>query len=135
MADIATIVVPDAAGTPVNHTFYKLKTDGDTAYFQEQSNANALGYWNLSLTHRGPLPGQTEKVYRDKVALAIPTVATETLNGIGRPFLLYTQRFNGEFINPAETTLQNRKDLRKVSVGILNDAAVVGMTETLQNVT
>lgn len=135
MPNIDTIVVPDAAGTPVNHTFTKLKTEGDTAFFAEQSNANALGYWSLALTHRGPLAGQAEKVFRDKIQLAIPTVATETINGIGRPSLLYTQRFSAETINPADTTLQNRKDLRKVAVGIMNDASFVAMSETLQNIT
>lgn len=135
MPDISTIVVPDAAATPVNHTFNKVKVVGDSAYFVEQSAASALGYWTLVLNHRAPLPGQIEKLYRSKMNLAIPVVVTETINGIGRPTLEYIMRSNHEFVVPAEATLQNRKDLRKVASGIINDASVIGMVETQLNVT
>lgn len=135
MPTISTIVVPDAAGTPVNHTFNKMKTNGDTAYFLEQSNASALGYWPLTLTQRSPLPGQTDKVFRSKMSFAMPVVSAEVINGITRPKLEYTCRFNAEGIMPAEATLQNRKDCRKIAVGILNDASFVGMVESQQNIT
>jgi hypothetical protein len=133
--DISTIVVPDAATTPVNHTFTKVKVVGDTAYFVESSNASALGYWPLTLTQRAPLAGQTEKLYRSKLSFAMPVVVTETINGIGRPILEYTLRSNVEQINPAEAVLQNRKDVRKLTVGIMNDASWVAMSESLLNVT
>lgn len=135
MPNISTIVVPDAAGTPVNHTFTKLKTNGDTAYFVEQSGATALSYWPLSLTQRSPLSGQTEKVFRSKLSLAIPVVTSETINGVSRPRLEYTLRSNVEHVVPAEATLQNRKDLRKITTGIMADASWVGMVETQQNIT
>lgn len=135
MPDISTIVVPDAATTPVNHTFNKLKVNGDAALFLEQSNASSLGYWPLAISLRAPVAGQVQKMHRATVELSIPVVTTETVNGVGRPKLEYTMRFKGEFAIPAEATLQNRKDLRKISVGILNDAAVVGIVESLLNVT
>lgn len=135
MPDISTIVVPDAAATPVNHTFTLQKVNGDTAYFLEQSSASALGYWPLTLTNRSPLAGQLEKLYRSKLAFAMPVVVTETINGIGRPRLEYTLRYNVEAVVPAEAVLQNRKDLRKLAVGIQNDAAWIAMVETQQNVT
>lgn len=135
MPDISTIVVPDAAATPVNHTFTKVKVDGDSAYFVEQSAASALGYWTLVLTQRAPLAGQIEKVYRSKASLAMPVTVIETINGIGRPSLEYTLRSNTECVVPAAAVLQNRKDLRKVTVGILNDPAFVAMVETQLNVT
>ncbi len=134
MPTISTIVVPDAAATPVNHTFTKMKTNGDTAYFLEQSSGSALGYWPLTLTQRSPLVGQTEKLYRSKLSLAIPVTSAEVINGVTRPRLEYTLRTNVEHIVPAEATLQNRKDLRKIVVGIMNDAAWIGMVETQQNV-
>lgn len=135
MPTISTIVVPDAAATPVNHTFTKMKTNGDTAYFLEQSNASALGYYPLTMTQRSPLSGQTDKVYRSKFSLATPVVSAEVINGITRPKLEYTLRANVECIVPAEATLQNRKDLRKLVSGIINDASYVGMVETQQNIT
>lgn len=135
MPQISTIVVPDAAATPVNHTFNKMKTSGDTAYFLEQSNASALGYWPLTFTQRGPLAGQSDKVYRSKMSFAMPVVSAEVINGITRPKLEYTLRSNVEFVIPAEATLQNRKDVRKLVVGLINDASMIGMVETQQNIT
>jgi len=133
VTNITTIVVPDAAAIPVNHTFSPVKVAGDTAYFAERSNASSLGYWNLALTQRAPLAGQTEKVYRSKISFAKPVVYSETINGITRPSLGYTLRTNIEFIVPAEATLQDRKDQRKLTVGILNDASFIAMVETQDN--
>ena len=135
MPDISTIVVPDAAATPVNHTFNKVKVTGDTAYFVEQSNASALGYWTLQMTQRAPLAGQTEKVFRTSAKMSIPVVTSETINGIARPRLEYTMRSSVEHIAPIEATLQNRKDQRKLFVGIQNDTSFVSMAESQLNVT
>lgn len=131
--NLTTIVVPDAAATPVNHTFSPVKVDGDTAVLMEKSNTSSLGYWTLSLTERAPLAGQTEKVYRTKLSLAMPIVYSETINGVTRPTLGYTLRANVEFISPADAVLQNRKDIRKIIVGILNDASFVDMIESQNN--
>ncbi len=133
MGSITTIVVPDAAATPVNHTFNPVRVNGDSAVMLEKSNASSLGYWPLTLTQRSPVAGSTEKTYRTKISLAIPVVYTETINGVGRPSLGYTLRANVEFVIPADATLQNRKDLRKVIVGILNDASTVSMVEAQEN--
>jgi hypothetical protein len=77
--------------------------------------------------------GQTEKTYRTKISLAIPVVYTEVINGVNRPSLGYTLRANLEFVVPADATLQNRKDLRKIAVGILNDASIISMVESQEN--
>lgn len=131
--EVTTIVVPDAAATPVNHTFSPTKVVGDTAFLLEKSASNSTGYWSLGLTQRAPLQGQSDKVYRTKVSLAIPVMFDEIINGVTRAVLGYTMRANAEFIVPANATLQNRKDLRKLFVGILNDAAVIDMAEQQNN--
>jgi len=133
VGSITTIVVPDAAATPVNHTFAPVKINGDSAVMLEKSSSNSLGYWPLTLAQRAPVAGQLEKVYRTKIALAIPVVYNETINGIVRPSLGYTLRANVEFVCPADATLQNRKDLRKLLVGILNDAQIISMVEAQEN--
>lgn len=135
MSDISTIVVPDAAATPVNHTFTKVKIAGDTAYFVEQSSTSALGYWTLLLTQRAPLAGQIEKVFRSTAKMSVPVVTLETINGIDRPRLEYTMRSSVEHVVPIEATLQNRKDQRKLFVGIQNDTSFVSMVESQLNVT
>jgi hypothetical protein len=133
VGSITTIVVPDAATTPVNHTFSPVKVNGDSAVMLEKSATASLGYWPLTLQQRSPVAGQTEKVYRTKINLAIPVVYTEVINGVNRPSLGYTMRANIEFVIPADATLQNRKDLRKIAVGILNDASTVSMVEAQEN--
>lgn len=133
MGTLTTIVVPDAAATPVNHTFSPVKVDGDTAVLMEKSNTSSLGFWTLSMTQRAPLAGQSEKVYRTKASLVMPIVYNETINGVTKPTLGYTVRANVEFIIPADAVLQNRKDIRKLFVGILNDASFIDMVENQNN--
>jgi len=133
VANITTIVVPDAAATPVNHTFKPVKINGDSAIFLEQSSVNSIGYWPMTLQQRSPVVGQTEKLYRTKLSLATPVVYNETINGVTRPTLGYTPRVNVEFVIPADAVLQNRKDLRKLLVGILNDASFIAMVENQEN--
>lgn len=134
MGQITTIVVPDAAATPVNHTFTPVKVDGESASWLEKSATVASGFWNLIQTLRAPLAGQVDKLYRHTTKLSIPIQTNETINGVTRVVTLYTLRANVEFVIPADATLQNRKDLRKLTVGILNDATMVDQVENLNNV-
>lgn len=133
MGNITTIVVADAATTPVNHTYTPVKIDGDTGYFLDTSASNSLGYRTLSVTQRAPLAGQTEKVYRSKISHSMPVTYDETINGVARPVLAYTLRFNGEFVIPAAATSQNRKDIRKTVYGMLNDTLVKACVEDQVN--
>lgn len=133
MTAISVITLPDAAATPVNHDFNPTKVEGDTATYLEQSATSSVGYWPLSMTHRAPLPGQVDKLFRDTVKLAIPLVVTETINGVSRPTVLGTMRANLEFVIPDSATLQNRKDLRKLAVGALNSAAFISNMENQLN--
>lgn len=133
MASISTISVNDAAATPVAHVFNPSKIDGNSAYYLEQSGASALEAWPMVMTHTPPLAGQTGRIYRDTVKLAIPIVVTETINGVSSPKVIGTMRFTGEFVIPEVATLQNRKDLRKLSVGLLDSAAFKSNVEDLLN--
>jgi hypothetical protein len=133
VAAITTIVVPDAAATPVNHTFNPVRIDGDTATWLEKSSGSATGFWPLVTVLRAPLAGQTEKLYRFTLKLAIPVTTVETINGVARTALLYTLRANVDMTLPADATLQNRKDLRKILTGILADSSIVDQVENLNN--
>jgi hypothetical protein len=133
VAAFTTIVVPDAAATPVNHTFSPVRVDGDTATWLEKSSGSATGFWPLVCTLRAPLAGQTEKLYRYTQKLSIPVTAIETINGVAKTTLLYTLRATVEITMPADATLQNRKDARKLLVGTLNDPSVIDMVENLNN--
>lgn len=142
MPAASNIVLADAQATPVNHTFIPLGKDAKGVYwYEDQSQSNALGYWKLSIDVKKPLPGApgvksgSDRVSRVKVSLHEP--ALETLgtadNGLTPPpTIAYITRSSTEFILPERNTLQNRKDIRKMSSNVLNDAQIIACVETLQ---
>lgn len=72
MATATSIVLADAQATPVNHTFTPVGLDGNkTFWFVDQSQANAIGYWKVSVEITQPAnaqPGESsqKRVYRDR---------------------------------------------------------------------
>lgn len=143
MSAVANIVLNDAQGAPVAHTFIPLGPDSKGAWWwEDQSPANAIGYNRISIQlTRSALASQgissRERVNRVKIGLHIPVL--ETLgtadNGITPPpTVAYIPRMNIEVIMNERASLQNRKDLRKYGQFLLADAQVVAMIELLQNV-
>ena len=131
MAQLANIVVPDAATTPVNHTFVGQKVSAGQAMYQEKSAAFPLGYWPLTSVLREPV-GSSGKVYKFTASLAIPQLKTYTdLSGNQVTVVDYVHRYNMEALLPVNGTLQNRKDARKLFVGILGDAQFTDQLENL----
>lgn len=132
MSAIANIVVPDAATTPVNHTFVPLKVEGNTARWQEKSNSQPLGWWNLSATLRPPT--EVSGPYRVIVDLAIPVTATYTsVSGAPVTVVDRTYRAKVELIESSSSTLQERKDGNKLLLGILGSAQFLSMLNDLEN--
>lgn len=131
MGAITTITAADAAATPVTHSFEPSRIDGDVAKFTEKTATHASGYWPLTVSLREPSASNGSRVYRSQVNLALPILVTETINGVSVPRVAYTMRVNVEFILPNDSTLQNRKDLRKLTVGILDHALVKDAIENL----
>lgn len=131
MSVISTITAADAAATPVNHSFVPRRVVGDLATFSEKSATHPSGYWSLGVSLRDPQSGNGSKVYRQKITFDMPVLVTETLNGVDVPKVLYTLRFTGDMILPADSTLQNRKDFRKLLVGVLDNALVKSTIEDL----
>lgn len=123
MAQITTIVVPDAAATPVNHTFSKVKSSGDSVILVMKSLVSAVSNWPLVLAMKTPLANQTEKLYRTKLTLNVPVVVSETINGVTRETSIGNCRANVEFVCSEQASLQNRKDLRKLVVGVIDSAS------------
>lgn len=134
MGAISTITVPDAAATPVNRNFEPGKIDGDIAFYHEKTASVAAGYWKLGISLRPPLPGNGSKIYKAVVKIDMPTVVSETINGVVRTSVEYTNYATMEFSMSADSTLQARKDLRKIAHGILGHAAVVDVVENLNNI-
>lgn len=135
------IVLADAQATPVNHTFIPVGLIGDVFWFEDQSQANAVGYWKISVQvtrPAAPTAGTSSKdrVFRVKIGLHEPvmeTIGNNTMSGIlPAPTVAFIPRVFLEYVLPERATLQNRKDLRKM-LGLLNSEAQI--TNVVENLT
>lgn len=142
MASAVNIVLNDAAATPVAHTFQPtFKSASGMMKFEELGSATSSvgnNYITAELTRpSSPSPGtkSSERNNRVKVTLHMPTL--ETLgtddNGIlPPPTVAYVCRATGgEYILPERSTLQERKNLRKMNYELQNNPQIIAMIEQL----
>jgi len=137
----SNIVLADALATPVNHTFVPLGPDASGVFwFEDQSQASPIGYWRISYQLKRPSVGQSgqssaSRTYRAVIGLHEPileTVSNNTVSGIApAPTVSYVPRSFAEFVMPERSSLQNRKDLRKMTYNLLNEAQLVSLVESL----
>lgn len=142
MPAVATIALSDALGTPVVHNFIPLGSDQNGVWwFEDQSNADAIGYNRISLSLRrvqNAVAGQaSDKTRNNRFTAKLWVPKTETLGtndvGVTPPATLaYQEVISIEFVMPERASLQVRKDARKYAQFLLADTQVVAMTETLQ---
>jgi hypothetical protein len=135
------IVLADAQGTPVNHTFIPIGPDANRVFwFEDQSQATPNGFWRISVSLKRPPPAvagssSTNRTYRATIQLNEPvleTLGTQTVSGIPpAPTVSYVPRFICEAVLPERTVLQNRKDLRKMMANLLAEAQMIALVETL----
>lgn len=138
---LTNIVIADAQATPVNHTFIPMGVDSNgVLWVVDQSQSNAVGYWRISIEQKrpaSPKPGESSanRTYRYKVGLHEPILETNgdsSASGIlPAPTVAYIPRAISELIIPERSSLQNRKDLIKMSALLLQNAQIVTMVETL----
>lgn len=143
MPAVANIVLADALATPVNHTYIPLGPDSSGVWwFEDQSQASPIGYWRLSISLKRPTnPSVGAQAGSDRVSRVLLTMHQPVLETLGTsdsgitppPTVSYIPRSKQEFILPERGTLQNRKDLRKMSASLLSDTLVVAVIENLQN--
>lgn len=144
MSAVSAIVLADALGTPVNHTFTPLGPDADGRWwFEDQSQSTPIGYWRISILLKRTAPagnGQAASANRvNRVTLGFHMPALETLGtsdaGITPPpTVSYVNRSNVEFILPERDSLQERKNLRKMVMNLMANTLVVDAIESLQNI-
>lgn len=135
------IVLADALGTPVNHTFVPLGPDRDGVFwFEDQSQASPIGYWRISYQLKRPTVGaaglsSAQRTYRATIGLHEPVlenVTNNTVSGISpAPTVSYIPRSFTEYVMPERSSLQNRKDLRKMTYNLQNEAQLVSLVEGL----
>lgn len=143
MAAVANIVLNDAQGTPVAHTFIPLGPDKNGVWWwEDQTGLAPLGYNRISaqLVRAGNPPAGSNagsRVNRVKIALHTPKLETLGTNDAGLTppnQVAYVVRFNGEYILPDRSVLQDRKDIRKYIDFLMAESQMTAMIETLQNV-
>lgn len=145
MATASNIVLADALATPVNHTFIPMGPDQNGVYwFEDQSQANALGYWRISVEVKRPLPGapgaasSSDRVARVILAMHEPTL--ETLgtadNGLTPPpTISHITRTRKEYILPEKGSKLERQHIRKMSNALENITLIIACIEDLQKIT
>lgn len=137
----SNIVLADAQGTPVNHTFVPLGPDKDgTFWFEDQSATSPIGYWRISYQLTRPNPaaaGQSSagRAYRAKIGLHEPileTVSNNTVSGVApAPTISYTPRGFMEYVLPERSVLLDRKNMRKMMWNLQNETQLIALVETL----
>lgn len=143
MGAVASIVLNDAQATPVAHTFVPLGPDKNGVWWwEDQSATSPIGYNRISmqLVRAGnPMAGSNagQRINRVKVAIHTPKLETLGTNDAGLVppnTVAYVVRFNGEFLLPDRSVLQDRKDMRKYIDFLAAETQLTAMVETLQNV-
>lgn len=133
MGAISTITVADA--TPANHDFVPTAVGSDgVARWNERTATVPAGFWPLSINLRSPVPGATSQMYKATLAVAIPTLVTETINGVARSTLEYTNRAEVTFLMSSKSVLADRQHLNAVVRNLLNHASVKDVVEALNTV-
>ncbi len=143
MAAAASLVLPDAQATPVNHTFIPLGPDAKGVWwYEDQSASSPVGYQRISISlvrpaNAAPGVSASDRVSRVKLGIYLPRLETLGNNATGltpAPTVAYVERVTMEFALPDRSSLQDRKDGRKYALGLLADTAVIAAIESLQSI-
>lgn len=142
MPQASNVVIADAQGTPVNHTFQPIGPDKDGVFwFQDNSQANAVGYWRISVENKRPTQAQDrqsadKRTYRYRIGLHEPVLANvtnSTVSGVApAPQVAYTPRTFTEYILPEETALIDRQNMSKMMPLLLQNSQFQTLVNNLE---
>lgn len=138
MAAAVNIAIYDAKATPVLHTFVPIGRDANGVYWwEDQSQASAIGYYRISMSVKRPPPARAgmsagDRVFRSTIVLHTPVL--ETLgtndNGLTPPSTVaYVPTMKFEAVVSERSTLQDRKDLRRLSEFMVEESQFIGLIE------
>jgi hypothetical protein len=113
MSAVATIAIADGAATPVTHNFVPSRVAPELVTYQDRSAGVVVGFNTLTVgTRYADKKNQAQKV---SVRLVLPTLAvTSPATGTGiqpLPTAAFECFANVDFVLPAGSSTQNRKDL------------------------
>lgn len=139
MSAIANIVLNDAETTPVAHTFNPsrqgLVGNSMVADFEDRAANTGIpvGFYKVHLDFSRP--SKERKSYRIGLKLSTPVLentTNSTVSGIApAPTISYTPMVDCTVVIPDRSSLQNRKNLRKMFYELLNNSQVVAAIENL----
>lgn len=136
MANAVNIVLADAQATPVNHTFVPLGKQGSwDMVFEDQSQSSPVGYWRICVRQKRPTGMRTAgSNVTTTVSLQEPVLEAiaPAASGLTQPpTVAYVPRADLEIRTSDRSSLQNRKDLRKMLGLLIAEAQVTALIENL----
>lgn len=135
MAQAVNIVLADAKATPVNHTFIPLGRQGSwDMVFEDQSQSSPVGYWRIYVRQKRPTGKIAGSNIVTTISLQEPVLETIAAAASGMtqpPTVAYVPRCDLEVRISDRSSLEERKTLRKMLTGLLGEAQVTALIETL----
>jgi hypothetical protein len=135
MAAIANIVLNDAQGTPVAHTFAPAKTVADYALLEDRAAGLYIGYNKLTFSLTRP-KGNAQVSNRNihlEIRVETPKMevtSNNTVSGISpAPTVSYRPVATLSMTLPDRCSLQDRKDLQKYVLQLLSNSYVTDAVE------
>lgn len=125
MPNLSNITVQDRESTPVSHTFSPNGEDAGLAIFVEAGDT-MVGNNTLTISSRDT--GTNVKV---RVKLDMPTVLTETVNGISSPRVVRRSVIDATLSFAKSSTLQERQN----AIGIFANTLSASQTDVDKVVT
>ncbi len=130
MPAIGTMTINDGQATPVAHGFDPVTTTGNDSRFADRSSGVPAGFPQISLTQKDPANGARN--YRMQFNIVLPTVEVDPITGQKK--VTRTARFNGEFVLPESSVLQERKDILAYAKNLLATANATAVVQNLEHV-
>lgn len=130
MPAIGTLTISDGQSTPVSHSFEPVLTTGNDSKYADRSGGIPMGYPLVLLSQKDPQNGSRN--YRMQFNIVLPTVETDAVTG--QNVVRRTARFNGEFVLPEGSSLQERKDILAYAKNLLANAVTTAVVQNLEHV-
>lgn len=132
MAVRGNITLTDAAGSPVARVYYPVKLVNDVLSWLDRTQAVLLGQNKLTCLQR--LADKNIQATKVSWKLEQPSLAQtsgSTSDGfVAAPKVAYTCLFSMDFVLPAASTLQERKDLLAMARDLIDEAIVTNQVES-----
>lgn len=137
MAQATTIVLADALAAPVNHTFIPIGPQGSyDMVFEDQSQPSPNGYWRIGYRFERPtaqqkLAGATMRIRVHLMEPVLEAISPAASGLTQPPTVAYVPKVETTYIFSDRSSVQVRKDLRKMNWNLQNEAQLVAMVESL----